>query len=101
MATLAVRFYGNAAFFFHVLTAHNQNLKQNLRAIQEKTKNGNIAKDYDVVNKKRVGRLEHQLQTSKIKLSVARNENGTMKKKVQDLRRDKLLHLQILSDLVR
>jgi hypothetical protein len=53
-----------------------------------------------MVNKKRIGRLEHQLQTSKIKLSVARNENAVMKKKVQDLRRDKLLHLQILNDLV-
>lgn len=38
---------------------------------------------------------------SKIKLSVSRNENITLKKRVQDLRRDKLLHLQILNDLVR
>lgn len=52
------------------------------------------------MNKKLIGRLEHHLQMSKIKLSVSRNENLAMKKRVQELRRDKLLHLQILNDLV-
>ena len=57
-------------------------------------------KEHEVVNKKQLGRLEHHLQMSKIKLSVSRNENSTLKKRVQELRRDKLLHLQILNDLV-
>jgi hypothetical protein len=53
-----------------------------------------------MANKKQLGRLEHHLQMSKIKLSVSRNENATLKKRIQELRRDKLLHLQILNDLV-
>lgn len=52
------------------------------------------------MNKKQIGKLEHQLQMSKIKLSVARNENINLKQKVLNYRRDKLLHLQILNDLV-
>jgi hypothetical protein len=75
--------------------------KRNLRAIQDKTKNGNIVKDHDVMNKKLLNRLEYQLQTSKIKLSTARNENINLKRRVEDLRREKLLHLQILNDLLR
>jgi len=71
-----------------------------LRAIQDKTKNGNIVKEHDVANKKLIGRLEHHLQMSKIKLSVSRNENTTLKKKVEEQRRDKLLHLQIYNSLV-
>lgn len=75
--------------------------KLRLRLIQDKTKNGNIVKDHEMMNKKLLGRLEHQLQMSKIKLSTSKNENITLKAKVQDLRREKLLHLQILNDLVR
>lgn len=52
-------------------------------------------------NKKLMHRLEHQLQQSKIKLSTAKNENITLKTRVQDLRREKLLHLQILNDLMK
>ena len=69
--------------------------------IQDKTKNGNIVKEHDMANKKQIGRLEHHLQMSKIKLSVSRNENSTLKKKVQEQRRDKLFHLQIYNSLVR
>lgn len=76
-------------------------MKLRLRLIQDKTKNGNIVKDHEMMNKKLLGRLEHQLQMSKIKLSTAKNENISLKSKVQDLRREKLLHIQILNDLVR
>jgi hypothetical protein len=41
------------------------------------------------------------LQLSKIKLSVARNENSVLKKKIDSLRKDKLLQINILSDMVR
>lgn len=75
--------------------------RRNLRLIQDKTKNGNIVKDHDVMNKKLMNRLEYQLQTSKIKLSTARNENINLKRRVEDLRREKLLHLQILNDLLK
>lgn len=56
--------------------------------------------DHEITNKKLISRLEHQLQMSNIKLSTAKNENITLKGKVQDLRREKLLQLQILNDLV-
>ena len=71
-----------------------------MRILQDRTKNGTIVRDHDIAHQKLLGRLEHHLQMSKIKLSVSRNENITLKKRVQDLRRDKLLHLQILNDLV-
>jgi hypothetical protein len=54
-----------------------------------------------MANTKQLGRLEHHLQMSKVKLSVSKNENITLKKRVQELRREKLTHLQILHDLVR
>ncbi len=53
------------------------------------------------MNKKLLNRLEYQLQTSKIKLSTSRNENINLKRRVEDLRREKLLHLQILNDLLK
>jgi hypothetical protein len=52
--------------------------------VQDKTKNGSIVQDHDILTKKQLGRLEHHLQMSKIKLSVAKNENVTFKKKVMD-----------------
>lgn len=71
-----------------------------LRGIQDKTNNGNLAKDLDIRNKKMLARLEYELQNSKTKLSVARNENSHIKKKIHDLRLEKCLNLQILNDLV-
>lgn len=52
------------------------------------------------MNKKLLHKLEHHLQMSKIKLSTARNDNINLKNRAQDLRREKLLLLQILTDLV-
>ena len=57
-------------------------------------------KDHEIANKKLIGRLEYQLQMSKIKLSTSRNENTALKGRVVDLRREKILHVQILNDLV-
>lgn len=78
-----------------------QEIKSKLRKVQDRTKNGNIVHENESMNKKLMHRLEHQLQQSKIKLSTARNENITLKNRVQDLRREKLLHLQILNDLMK
>lgn len=72
-----------------------------LREIQDKTNNGNITKTNDMNNKKLIARLEYQLQTSKVKLSTAKNDNMTYKGRIEDLRREKILQLQILNDLVR
>lgn len=78
-----------------------EDARRQLRQIQDKTKNGNIVKDHEIMNKKLLNRLEYQLQTSKIKLSTSRNENINLKRRVEDLRREKLLHLQILNDLLK
>lgn len=53
------------------------------------------------VNKKELHRLEKQLQAAKIKLSVARKDNTEMKSKIDNLRKDKLMHMQIMNDMVR
>jgi hypothetical protein len=78
-----------------------ENAKLQLRLIQEKTRNGNIVKDHEMMNQKLLGRLEYQLQTSNSKLSIAKNENLSLKVSMQKFRREKMLHLQILNDLVR
>ncbi|RYG63760.1 hypothetical protein EON64_15295, partial [archaeon] len=83
------------------LDADVEGIKQMLRAIQDKTHNGNIVRQHDVMHKKLIARLEYQLQTSKVKLSVAKNENAQCKSKIEDLRREKMLQLQILSDLIK
>jgi ribosomal protein L24 len=69
--------------------------------IRDKTKNGNIVKDHEITNKKQLIKLEHQLQMSKIKLSTAKNDNIRLRSRVEDRRREKMLHLQILNDLVK
>ena len=77
-----------------------EDTKLKFRAIQDKTKNGSIVVDNEVMKQKVLGKLEHQLQMAKTKLSVAKNENSLLKKRVHDLRRDKILQLQIHKDLV-
>eukprot|EP01038_Epipyxis_sp_PR26KG_P007263 gene7263-9901_t len=76
-----------------------QESNTNLRVIQEQTHNGNIARDSDIKHKKKLGRTEHQLQTAKMKLSLSKNENLTLKKKIHDLRLEKVLSLNILNEL--
>ena len=57
--------------------------------------------EIDAASQRQIGRVETSLQLSKIKLSVARNENSILKKKIDSLRKDKLLQINILSDMVR
>ena len=67
----------------------------------EKTRGGSIKKEIDAASQRQIGRVETNLQLSRIKLSVARNENSVLKKKIDSLRKDKLLQINILSDMVR
>jgi len=67
----------------------------------EKTRGGSIKKEIDATSQRQIGRVETNLQLSRIKLSVARNENSVLKKKIDSLRKDKLLQINILSDMVR
>lgn len=71
------------------------------RELREQTQNGVIINEDDKVHRKRITRLEKQLQTAKIKLSVTRRDNHQAKLRIDGLRKDKLLHLQIKNDLVR
>ena len=66
----------------------------------EKTRGGSIKKEIDATSQRQIGRVETNLQLSRIKLSVARNENSVLKKKIDSLRKDKLLQINILSDMV-
>lgn len=71
-----------------------------LRGLQDKTNNGQLVSAHHQQQQKLVTRREHSLQTAKVKLSTARSQNMTLKLKVDDLRREKMLQLQILNDLV-
>ena len=75
--------------------------KAELHSLLERTRGGSIKKEIDASSQRQIGRVETNLQLSKIKLSVARNENSVLKKKVDSLRKDKLLQINILSDMVR
>ena len=66
----------------------------------EKTRGGSIKKEIDATSQRQIGRVETNLQLSRIKLSVARNGNSVLKKKIDSLRKDKLLQINILSDMV-
>jgi hypothetical protein len=56
--------------------------------------------DLEISSQKMIGRVEHSLQTANIKLSVTRNENAILKRQIDNLRKEKLVHVQILRDLV-
>lgn len=73
--------------------------RKQLREIQDKTRSGTIIKDEEFMSKKQINRLEYQLQMARIKLSMARRDNGIVKSKIDEARKDKLLCMQIIHDL--
>jgi hypothetical protein len=75
------------------------NIKNELKLIQNKTRNGTIIKEDELNNKKLLTRLEHQLQTARVKLSVIRRDNRLLKTKIDETRKDKLMHVQIVHNL--
>eukprot|EP01035_Chromulina_nebulosa_P041805 gene41805-56607_t len=75
--------------------------KSELRSLLERTRGGSIKMEIDATSQRQIGRVETSLQLSKIKLSVARNENSILKKKIDSLRKDKLLQINILSDMIK
>jgi hypothetical protein len=78
-----------------------QKTKEQMKVVQIKTKSGGIVKDFEAVNQRQIGKMEHTLQMIKVKLSVAKNENSKLKKTVTEKRRDKMLQLQIQNDLMK
>ena len=75
------------------------NIRNELKLIQHKTRNGSIIKEDELNNKKLINRLEHQLQTGRVKLSVIRRDNRLLKTKIDETRKDKLMHVQIVHNL--
>lgn len=72
-----------------------------LKLIQDKTKNGRLIQENEKINQKTLHRLELQLQASNSRLSIARNSTLANKAMVDKRRREKLLNVQILNDLVK
>lgn len=68
--------------------------------LKAQTKGGVVSGADQVMYKKTIERLEKQLQMSKIKLSVSHSENLDCRHQIDSMRRDKVLYLQILNDLV-
>jgi hypothetical protein len=68
--------------------------------LKAQTKGGVVSGTDQVMYKKTIERLEKKLQMSKIKLSVSHSENLDCRNQIDSMRRDKVLYLQILNDLV-
>jgi hypothetical protein len=75
------------------------NAREVLLELQNKTKNGCIIKEDDRVYTHKINRHEHSIQMAKIKLSVARSDNAVMKQKIDEARKDKIMHMQIIYNL--
>lgn len=60
-----------------------------------------MLKDENMLHRKNVARLEHSLQMVRKKLSVAHSENIEDQRQINNMRQDKVLHLQIKCDLER
>lgn len=84
-----------------ILDENFESSRMALRELREKTRNGVIVNEKEKVHKKRLQRLEKQLQAANIKLSIARRDNLAHKAKIDSLRKDKLLHMQIKEDMER
>jgi len=78
-----------------------ENAKEELRSYQATTKSGSIVKDEEIIKKKMIGKLEHALQKTRVKYSVLHRDNGVMKRKIDEMRQEKIMHLTILSELER
>jgi hypothetical protein len=70
------------------------------RELQDATRNGTIVNEDSKVNRGAIYRLEKKLQSEKIKYSVAKRDNTALKAKIDVLRKDKKLHMQIKVDMV-
>lgn len=57
-------------------------------------------KEEEAMYKKTIARLEKNLQMARIKLSVAHSDNMDARHQIDSMRRDKVLYLQIQTDLV-
>lgn len=66
---------------------------------QTATRNGFAVKEDDAEFRKAINRLETQLESLNVKNSTASKANRDTKKKIEDLRKSKLMNLKIAADL--
>lgn len=74
---------------------------QERRVLQDATRNGTIVNEDSKLNRVVIVRLEKKLQSAKIKYSVARRDNASMKSKIDSLRKDKMILMQIKTTMER
>lgn len=70
--------------------------KRQLKEFQTRTKNGEINKVNEHVHRKKIIKLEKQLQKSKISLSISKTNNIAYRKTIEEMRRDKKMNVEIL-----
>ena len=73
--------------------------RSELRYYRDITKNGNIAKDVEIVKNKMIGKLEYEVAQGRNRLSQLKKENQQMKRDIIEIRQEKLMHLTIYNDL--
>jgi hypothetical protein len=72
-----------------------------LRTYQDATKGGSIVKEEDTISRKTIAKLEYSLQQSRIRLSSTHKDNAAMKRRIDETRQNKIMHLNILRNLER
>lgn len=82
-----------------VLEAKIQEVTNALNYYRSATKSGSVVKDDEVVKKKMIGKLEHQMSEARNKLSSFRKQNQALKTEIIEGRQDKLMHLTIHKEL--
>lgn len=83
------------------LDASMQEARASLRAFQDATKGGSIVREEELLSKKLTAKLEHSLQQARVKLSATHKDNAQMKRRIDETRQDKIMHLTILHNVDR
>jgi hypothetical protein len=68
--------------------------------LQEKTRGGAVVKEDEMNFRRIVSRLENNLQMARIKLSVSHSDNVASRARIDALRQDKTMYLQIQQGIV-
>ena len=70
-------------------------------ALRAATRSGDLKKEEEQNFKKTINRIEKSVQMARIKYSVIHSENTDTRKLIDDTRKDKILYLQIKTNLER
>ncbi|CAE7537273.1 ODA1 [Symbiodinium microadriaticum] len=78
-----------------------EELKGEVLALRAATRSGDLKKEEEQNFKKTIARIEKSVQMARIKYSVIHSENTDTRKHIDDTRKDKILYLQIKTNLER